>query len=125
MPGIHTLDRVIGDDWPSLATEAAQRAFEAVPYDERIQELVRGDRLGELTAVDPGWAVAAKADSFWQLLMLHGALGDAERALQVGRNARDPQALLPALAERGRVLLFAGRTQEAVTSIEEILRVVA
>ena len=24
----------------------------------------------------PSWAVAAKADSFWQLLMLHGAIGD-------------------------------------------------
>ena len=24
----------------------------------------------------PEWAVAAKADSFWQLLMLHGAIGD-------------------------------------------------
>ena len=53
-------------------------AAESAPYDERIQELVarkparraRGDR-------DSEWAVAAKADSFWQLLMLHGAIGDA------------------------------------------------
>jgi aromatic ring-opening dioxygenase LigB subunit len=52
-------------------------AAESAPYDERIQELVRGNRLGELEAVDPEWAVAAKADSFWQLLMLHGAVGDA------------------------------------------------
>ncbi len=35
------------------------------------------NRLGELEAVDSEWAVAAKADSFWQLLMLHGAIGDA------------------------------------------------
>ncbi len=52
-------------------------AAESAPYDERIQELVRANRLGELEAVDPEWAVAAKADSFWQLLMLHGAIGDA------------------------------------------------
>ncbi|HEV8104022.1 MAG TPA: hypothetical protein VGP69_09830 [Gaiellaceae bacterium] len=52
-------------------------AAESAPYDERIQELVRGNRLGELEAIDPEWAVAAKADSFWQLLMLHGAVGDA------------------------------------------------
>ena len=54
-------------------------APQSAPYDERIQELVRGNRLGELEEVDPAWAVDAKADSFWQLLMLHGAIGDALR----------------------------------------------
>jgi aromatic ring-opening dioxygenase LigB subunit len=49
-------------------------AAESGPYDARIQELVRENRLGELVEVDPAWAVAAKADSFWQLLMLHGAI---------------------------------------------------
>ena len=29
-------DRVIGDQWPSLTTEADQRAFESVPYQDRI-----------------------------------------------------------------------------------------
>jgi aromatic ring-opening dioxygenase LigB subunit len=48
---------------------------ESAPYDELVQRLVRENRLGELVAVDPEWAVAARADSFWQLLMLHGALG--------------------------------------------------
>jgi aromatic ring-opening dioxygenase LigB subunit len=51
-------------------------AAESAPYDARIQELVRENRLGELADVDPEWAVTAKADSFWQLLMLHGALRD-------------------------------------------------
>jgi aromatic ring-opening dioxygenase LigB subunit len=51
-------------------------AAESAPYDARIQELVRENRLGDLVDVDPEWAVAAKADSFWQLLMLHGAIGD-------------------------------------------------
>jgi fatty-acyl-CoA synthase len=36
MPGLHSLDRVIGDEWPILATGAAVRAFESVPYEERI-----------------------------------------------------------------------------------------
>jgi len=54
-------------------------AAESKPYDEKIVELVRGNRLGELVDLDPEWAVAAKADSFWQLLMLHGAIGDAFR----------------------------------------------
>jgi aromatic ring-opening dioxygenase LigB subunit len=50
---------------------------ESAPYDEKIQELVRDNRLGDLVDLDPEWAVAAKADSFWQLLMLHGAIGAA------------------------------------------------
>ncbi len=50
-------------------------AAASAPYDARIQELVRGNRLGELVATDPQWAVDALADSFWQLLMLHGAIG--------------------------------------------------
>jgi aromatic ring-opening dioxygenase LigB subunit len=53
------------------------QAPESEPYDELICELVREKRLGELAAVDVDFAVAAKADSYWQLLMLHGAIGDA------------------------------------------------
>jgi aromatic ring-opening dioxygenase LigB subunit len=52
-------------------------AAESAPYDEKIQELVRENRLGELVEIDAQWAVDAKADSFWQLLMLHGAIGEA------------------------------------------------
>jgi aromatic ring-opening dioxygenase LigB subunit len=52
-------------------------AAESAPYDERIQELVRENRIGDLVGVDAKWARDAKADSFWQLLMLHGAIGDA------------------------------------------------
>jgi hypothetical protein len=51
-------------------------AAESAPYDARIQELVREGRLRELADVDPAWALAAKADSFWQLLVLHGAIGE-------------------------------------------------
>ena len=45
------------------------------PYDEGIVELVRRNALGELAAWEAQVAVDALADSFWQLLMLHGALG--------------------------------------------------
>jgi aromatic ring-opening dioxygenase LigB subunit len=51
-------------------------AAESAPYDERIVELVRENRLGDLVAIASDWAVAAKADSFWKLLMLHGAIRD-------------------------------------------------
>src|SRR5213083_3623883 len=34
-------------------------------YDDRVVELVRGERLGELLDFDPAFVEAAKADSFW------------------------------------------------------------
>jgi aromatic ring-opening dioxygenase LigB subunit len=51
----------------------------AKEYDDRVVELVRSERLGELLAFDPQFIERAKADSFWQMLMLHGALGDRWR----------------------------------------------
>ena len=48
-------------------------------YDDRVVDIVRADRLGELLAFDAAFIEAAKADSFWQMLMLHGALGDGWR----------------------------------------------
>src|SRR5207253_240895 len=48
-------------------------------YDDRIVELVRSERLGDLLDLDAAFVEAAKADSFWQMLMLHGALGDRWR----------------------------------------------
>jgi aromatic ring-opening dioxygenase LigB subunit len=47
----------------------------AAEYDARVVEFVRENRLGD--AVGLGTIVdLAKADSLWQILMLHGALGD-------------------------------------------------
>jgi aromatic ring-opening dioxygenase LigB subunit len=51
-------------------------APESAEYDERVVDIVRRDELGELLAFDPEWVRAAKADSWWQMAMLHGALGD-------------------------------------------------
>ena len=36
MAGIHLLDRIIGSDYPDLADDAEVRAFEQIPYAERI-----------------------------------------------------------------------------------------
>ena len=36
MAGLHLLDRVIGGEYPSFATDAEVRAFEEVPYPDRI-----------------------------------------------------------------------------------------
>jgi tetratricopeptide (TPR) repeat protein len=50
-----------------------------------------------------------------------GALADADRGVEIGREAQDAQALLPALAERARILLQVGRREEAAAGIEEVL----
>ena len=46
----------------------------AAAYDESVVELVRENRLGELDGLAE-LVEAAKADSLWQLAVLHGALG--------------------------------------------------
>jgi len=44
-------------------------------YDMRVTDLVRENRLGDLLELE-SIVAAASADSLWQMLMLHGALGD-------------------------------------------------
>jgi aromatic ring-opening dioxygenase LigB subunit len=45
-------------------------------YDELICKLVRSERLDLLAEIPLDLVEAAKADSWWQMLMLHGATGD-------------------------------------------------
>jgi aromatic ring-opening dioxygenase LigB subunit len=52
----------------------------AAEYDEQVVRLVAEDRLDSLLELDPAFVEAAKADSWWQLLLLHGVLGDAWHA---------------------------------------------
>ena len=51
----------------------------AADYDERVVRLVEDNRLGDLLDLEPALVDAAKADSWWQMLMLHGALGHGWR----------------------------------------------
>jgi len=48
-------------------------------YDETLVRLVQEDRLSDLLELDPVFVEAARADSWWQLAMLHGALEDGWR----------------------------------------------
>lgn len=58
----------------------------AAEYDACVVELVSANRLGEAVSLEP-IVEAASADSLWQLVMLHGALGDGFRveSLSYGR----------------------------------------
>jgi aromatic ring-opening dioxygenase LigB subunit len=52
----------------------------AAVYDQRVQEILSGGDLGRLLELDPDLVAAAKADSWWQMLMLHGILAGPCRA---------------------------------------------
>jgi aromatic ring-opening dioxygenase LigB subunit len=50
-------------------------SLSAKAFDARVVELVSEDRLGELVTIERALIEEAKVDSYWQMLMLHGALG--------------------------------------------------
>lgn len=54
-------------------------APESKEFDDRIVDIVGRNALEELLTFDAGWIARAKPDSFWQMLMLHGAIGDGWR----------------------------------------------
>jgi aromatic ring-opening dioxygenase LigB subunit len=43
-------------------------------FDDAVVALIKRDDLGALLKLDPKLPLEAKADSYWQMLMLHGAL---------------------------------------------------
>ena len=72
----------------------------SAPYDEDVQDVVRRNALAELADWDPERAKDALADSLWQMLMLHGALGDAFRAELLTYEAPTYFGMLTAAFER-------------------------
>jgi aromatic ring-opening dioxygenase LigB subunit len=72
----------------------------AADFDSRIVELVRGNRLAGLLEIDPELVASAAADSFWQLLMLHGALGDGWRGELLSYEVPSYYGMLCAAYER-------------------------
>jgi aromatic ring-opening dioxygenase LigB subunit len=71
----------------------------AAEYDARVVELVRDNRLGD--ALELGrLAGPAYADSLWQLLMLHGALGSRFRSELLSYEAPTYFGMLCAAFER-------------------------
>ena len=52
----------------------------AARYDETVREMVAQGRLERLLELDPALVAAARADSGWQMLVLHGVLGESARA---------------------------------------------
>jgi aromatic ring-opening dioxygenase LigB subunit len=46
-------------------------------YDHRIVDIVGANQLARLLEIDPDFVVTAQADSWWQMLVLHGATDGA------------------------------------------------
>jgi aromatic ring-opening dioxygenase LigB subunit len=56
-------------------------------YDDLVCDIVRRDRLEELGEIPAELIASAKADSWWQMLMLHGATGDGWRGRLISYEA--------------------------------------
>jgi aromatic ring-opening dioxygenase LigB subunit len=72
----------------------------SAPYDDDVQDVVRRNALRELADWDPQRAADALADSLWQMLMLHGALGDGFRAELISYEAPTYFGMLTAAFKR-------------------------
>ena len=72
----------------------------SAPYDDDVQDVVRRNALRELADWDPQRAADALADSLWQMLMLHGALGDGFRAELISYEAPTYFGMLTASFQR-------------------------
>lgn len=72
----------------------------AKEYDELICELVRTEQLDRLRGIPLELVEAAKADSWWQMLMLHGATGDGWKGSLVSYEAPTYFGMLTAVYER-------------------------
>ena len=56
MAGLHLLDRCIGDEYPIFTTDAEIRAFEKIPYADRIAAQSTYDAIKLGAAHNPGRA---------------------------------------------------------------------
>lgn len=72
----------------------------AAQYDEVICELIRRDDLQALVHIDPELVEGAKADSWWQMLILRGAVGDTMRGTLITYEAPTYFGMLTAAYER-------------------------
>ena len=68
-------------------------------YDELVCELVRKDQMQRLVDIPPDLVERAKADSWWQMLILHGATGDGWRGQLISYEAPTYFGMLTAAYE--------------------------
>ena len=69
-------------------------------YDSEVVSTVRAGRLEDLLSMAPEFVDEARADSWWQMLMLHGALGEGWSASLLSYEAPTYFGMLCAAFER-------------------------
>jgi aromatic ring-opening dioxygenase LigB subunit len=55
-------------------------APDAAAFDDQMADIIRSGDLSRLLDIDPAFVSRAAADSWWQSLLLHGALGEGWRS---------------------------------------------
>ncbi len=65
-----------------------------------VCDMIRRDALHELVHVDPELVERAKADSWWQMLILHGAVNGGLRGRLISYEAPTYFGMLTAAYER-------------------------
>jgi aromatic ring-opening dioxygenase LigB subunit len=68
-------------------------------YDELMRDIVSTDTLDRLVDIDPELVESAKADSWWQMLILRGVVGDALRGRLISYEAPTYFGMLTAAYE--------------------------
>src|SRR6201991_2193582 len=130
MPGVHLLDRVIGSEYPSFATDADVHAFEQTPYADRIAAQSTYDALKLGAAHDgnaPALTLLANADpadapvviSYRDFLARVNQAANAFHALGVGKD--DVVSFLLPLVPDAFVTLFAAEAAGIANPVNPLL----
>src|ERR1700758_3427306 len=130
MPGVHLLDRVIGNAYPSFATDAEVRAFEQTPYADRIaaQSTYDALKLGAARNPDaPALQFLANADpadtpiviSYRDFLARVTQAANMFSALGVGKD--DVVSFLLPLVPDAFVTLFAAEAAGIANPVNPLL----
>jgi fatty-acyl-CoA synthase len=130
MPGVHLLDRIIGNDYPSFASDAEVRAFEQTPYADRIaaQSTYDALKLGAAHNPDaPALQFLANADpadtpvviSYRDFLARVTQAANMFHALGVGKD--DVVSFLLPLVPDAFVTLFAAEAAGIANPVNPLL----
>ncbi len=130
MTGIHTLDRSIGSDYPSFTTAADIRAFEQIPYADRIAAHSTFEALRRGAAVNPDAlalqflpnadpADMALAISYRELVARVAQAANMFHALGVGPG--DVVSLLLPLIPEAFIALFGAETAGIANPVNPLL----
>ena len=102
MAGIHALDRLIGNDYPELLTDEEVRAFEQVPYADRIAAESTYDAIKLGSRATP----TRRRSSFCPMPILPTRRSWSRTATSSRASRRPPTCFMRSAREKGDVISF-------------------